>query len=71
MILLFYICEKADTKANSRRMQVTLSPDQKEGEGGKGISSEEKPSARLTEEITEVCYQQLSKLTGAERILRC
>lgn len=39
------------------RMQVMLSLDQSEGERGKGISSGEQPSVRLTEEITELCYQ--------------
>lgn len=38
-------------------MGVILSFGQHEGERGKGISSEQQPSVRLTEEITEVCYQ--------------
>lgn len=51
------LSENADTKANDTRVQVILSLDQDQGERGKGISSEEQPSVRLTGEITEVCYQ--------------
>lgn len=38
MILLFYVCENADTKANDMSKQVIPSPDRNEGERGKGIS---------------------------------
>lgn len=61
---VFYVYGSADSKANATRVCRSGCALVR----GKGISPEEQPCGRQTEEIAEVPYQELSKLARVERI---
>lgn len=71
MRLQFDICGSAESRADDSRVCRSGCPLPRSRGRGKGISPEEQPCARHTAEIAEVPYQELSRLAGAERSLKC